>query len=419
MYISPSRQKENQTINKFVNDINHEKTWANDDLNLDDHYILNRKLYDESSEIYQEINPVCIIQTGILLPFYLPIEDKAFTLPFYKFREEARCAITLHFSSVNDDMRFTGGFIQEKGIRYVKKRTRCEITVLFIEDLYILEDRTAISVLNIAELVKQSKSNKNIRDQDFLDCTRFMLKIIDSIIHNSLEIINSFILSYAKTNNADSVYCVTAKNIEHVSHFRVIEPKEWKTYNWMHINNTYFPKEQVACDNDQLQNIFRDVSVQHGNFFETYYKYYQKGLFEYQNGDPSSSILYIILSIEVLVRKIVKLFHVKIAKMTEEDSSDRIESCSFKNLLDTELPSAIGGNWDLSKKGSIPYVWYTRAYALRGRIVHGGYSPDDMEIVEAINQSSELHYYIFKLLNRRKRKLEKIINEFSSPFRHK
>jgi hypothetical protein len=415
MYLPKDGKSENKIINDFINKINKEMTWANDDLNLDDHYKFNKKYYTDFDELYKQRKCVAIFQTSIVLPFYLPIEQSAFTVPFYELKDKCRSSLDLFFDEIIDTKTFTGGFISEKGIHYTEKRSRCEIVVFFIDDYYIIDDKK-ISILETVENVRQTKYQIENNTEQFLLDTRCMFNLGNDIVAAAIKIINSFILAIAKETQEDSIYCINQENIENVSHFRIINPANWKTYNWMQLNNTHFIMEQKAITSDLAGQTFDLVFKEHGNYFEEYFEYYQKGVYFFQKGDSESCIIYLICAIEILLHKIVAVHFRENAKRTEEEIVQYFSDHSFCHIFSSEVASIIGGNWNIKNSKEIPYKWYNGAYKLRGKIIHGGYKAKAQELIEAINQTTELHNYILMLLNKSKKRNEKILQSFYSPY---
>jgi len=127
-------------------------------------------------------------------------------------------------------------------------------------------------------------------------------------------------------------------------------------------------------------------------------------------------IIFLVISTEILVKKIIEIYYLKIEKKEKSEIEEIISDNSFKNLLDNLLPKIIGGNWNLKSKRNIASKWYGNVYKLRGRVVHGGYNPEYMETKIAIDETQEIHNYIIELMRKKRKKMALILEEFNSPY---
>ena len=260
----------NESVNQFFNQINARKAWSTTELDdLDDHYIFGKQFYHENKKVYEPVNAQYILQTAVALPFYVPLDCLPYTIPFFGL-EEARCAITVIFSPIVESKVITGGFVQNRSHTYQKKRSRCELVVFFIDDSFIVKDgpAVAVSLLNAAQYVRQAKDRDDPLNQDFVDATHFMFSSVRTIIDRSLELVSSIVMAYSELQNDDSVFPVDTRHIEPVSHFRVIEPMQWTTYNWMSMNNLYWPGEDPPVVQSEIaRRVLQSLTCKSGRRF--------------------------------------------------------------------------------------------------------------------------------------------------------
>ena len=401
-------------VNYFINQMDQEKTWAHTDRNLDDHYLMSQDFYRENAFIYDEIPTVCLLQTAIVIPFYLPLDFKPYTIPFHALAE-SRAAVTFLLSTVRDEVTFSGGFVPEKAAKYPAKRTRCEILVSFIDDTFVVDSTDAVSVLNVAQFVG-SRATKPTIDDDWARATGDMFRIYRRTVERSVSVLNSIIMAYAVENTDDRVHPLTLNEIEPVSHFRIVEPETWTTYNWMGVHHTRFPAEDpLVLDDTQVARLYDRAAKRSGSYFEVYEEHYQRALFEYQAGRVGIAVFLLTVSVEVLLTKIVRLDLQKKGQHGRAEIDKTISEATMAKMF-TMTSQILGGNCD-TKGDSIVGHWYRTAYGLRNRIAHAGYQPEDEEAAEAVRLTGEFHAFIRKQIARAPNKLAHIVAGFYTPHR--
>lgn len=412
MYFSPGNRKTDPTVNYFINEINQKKTWAHVDRNLDDHYQMSKDFYREHGFIFEEIPTVCLLQTALVFPFYLPLDFKPYTIPFHAL-EESRAAVTILLSAVPDEITFTGGFLPEKAVQYTAKRTRCEILVSFIDDTFHLGNNEVVSVLNVAQYVRSRVTNPKI-DDDWTRTTDDMFDIYRRVVERSVSVLNSIVMAYAVENGDDRVYPLTVHEIEPVSHFRIVEPETWTTYNWMAVHHMRFPGEDPpVLDDTVVARLYKRAAETSGSFFEVYEEQYQRSLYEYQAGRVGIAVLLLSVSVEVLLKKIVRLNLKKEGQHEDAEVDTIISDLTIKKAF--SMTSAIlGGDWDRTGD-SIVGRWFRTAYYLRNRVAHAGHEPEEGEAEKAIHLTGEFHAFIRKQIARAPQTLEHLVNGFRTP----
>ena len=418
MYISPNEKPENQVVNKYANLVNHDMTWANDELVLDDHYRFNRKYFSEAAGIYGGYGAAVILQTAIVLPFHLPFEKNVYSQPVWLTKKTGSFD-TFLFNSFPEQKKFLCGFLPEYAVAYDQFRTRCEMVSMLRADSVVLE-AGEVKPLELARIVRQSKYTNEISGEQFLSATKGVFSLFSKLVESALEAINSIIMSYAVQLRDDTVFPLEIAAVEHLSHFRIIEPKEWTTYNWIRLNNTHIPKDPFPELTDQTfadilggaQHYLQDRSVLHQ-------WYVQRAMYAHQAGSSLNCVIYLVTSVEVLIREVFALSLRNEEKASPDEINERIEETTFKKLLVAEMSSILGGKWSLEDENAPVASWYKDVYQLRNRIVHGGYIPSEREITSAIVSSENFRSYVHSRIaeNLKKKPYLRVLSPVSPPSR--
>ncbi len=398
--------KQNSTVNNFINEVNAKKTWANDDLNLDDHYLFNQTFYRNNKYVYEDLMPVFSLNFAIILPFDLPFDSKTYSHGKYT-TPESRSLFTFIFSSIEEERYTYGGFIETQRCKFKKSITRCEIAVLFEEPIIRIED-DLYNILNKMKAVRAAKYEDE--SPNFLEDVRTVFKIYNSIRDNSLEILNNIILSYELRIHDYSVRLITLEDIDFFSHFRGIVLDTWETYNWMSLNNTKrFPEEKKETVSDD----FYGQCVGSLNYFKVYeFTKYQAHIvnaeYEIFNGSLKNGLILIVSAIEVLVKSVITLYWENEESISIEISNKRIRDIPFKKTL-LQLQHILGGNWNLKDDKTILYKWFHECYEKRNGIVHSGVFYNEQTLLKAIFTANDfINHITEKMMKSRYRYLKQI-----------
>ncbi len=388
---------ENKAVNKYVNRLNKEKTWANDKLNLDSHYVFNKKYYKQHKEIFADLNPTFIMQFGIILPFDLPFETKEYSIGKIMVNKN-KMFITFIFASLKEKANLYFGFKAGKEVKYSKSRTRCEISISLHEPLIEI-DEISCNIKESMENVKKTK--KGIISQDlFFDSVKKVFSVVDKFQSIALHELNCMILSYSMINDDSSVHSISTDDIEFVSHFRGIDILTWETYNWMKLNSIgMFPEEKKAViESEKFAQCLAIAHEYSNNQFSNYQAHLQDAKYLFSQGNLRAAVVQLNTATEVLLDSIVTLFWENEQKLTIEESHKKLEDTPFTKIVKTIIPQIIGGSWDITANSTIVNKWYNEGYNLRNRIVHGGYFPEKHEAYTSITSTFKLHDYIIELM---------------------
>ena len=395
---------ENRKVNKYVNDLNKKKTWANKNLNLDNHYLFTKKYFSKMKKVFLEGNPSFIIQYGIILPFDLPFEGKEFALNY--LIGENHCQINYNCQSIKHNEELFFGFIKRKSKKYDSYFTRCEISIL-LENPYIHFDEIDCNLKE--DMISVKNRNGKTEMNDFFNCTSRVFKTFDFLRNVSIEKLNEVIIKYAFVVDDESVRTVTKDNIEYASHFRGIDIETWETFNWMTIHSMYgIPKEKKQLSDENFATALEMANMNHQ--FDSYYAHFQNARFLLSQGNAIQSIVEFTTASEELVSTIILMNWVNEKNMSEDEITEKFENAPFKKRIDSELPKILGGQWNIKDEKTIVGAWYIKTYGIRNRIVHGGYTPDDHEIFTAVSCEYDFINYVIELMNKSKYKYFKGIN---------
>lgn len=393
-----SMNEQSKKVNKLVNELNKKYCWSNDK-NLDKFYSLNKKTYNQTKEIYKEVNPSFIIQFGLILPSDLPFDKNEFST--YKVTEDGnRLGFSFHFDSLREKSFFYAG----RKLRFRKSfdtyRTRCEVSVL-MQSPIILYDGDSYNIENDMQTVKNAKHLKNA-DMEFLNSAGRVLKSQKYLFEIAINDLNEIMLNYAFLSDDEVVCSINRDNIEFASHFRGITVSSWETYNWMTVHNvSAYPRERKSNFIPEYlsQSLFIRPTE---NYFFEFKKNFQNARYLLSRGFTIESLIKMNTAIEVLVNQILALCWSAEEKNTLEEIIKKIDDISFKKRLNSELPKFLGGNWDVTNTDKIVGKWYTNSYDLRNKMVHGGYIPELNEVYDSMNCNYEFINYVINLMNKSK-----------------
>lgn len=393
----------NETVLRFVNAVNQDKTWAVDDLLLDDHYQFTRDYYNERQQIYGPYSPKLIVQTAITLPFHLPLGPDPFSIPFVVAPEQNSFG-TFLFSHFEEERMYLCGFKPEHGVRYQTPRTRCEIVAMF-RDSELKLNNTPCDALRLAQIVRDSKHTDAITGDDFVQATMTIFSVYRKILGGSLDVLNAIIMNYAANADDDAVYPVDLEAVEDTSHFRIIEPQSWTTFNWMSVHSTRLPRQprDVLRDAD-LGVAYGGTPNYIGNQNVQYLFLLQRASYEYRCGSSTTCLVYLVSASEVLLRRIYLLHLIGDEGMSESDAKNRLSDAATKSLLTTHLPRILGANWSIDSHSTPAGCWYAGVYELRNRVLHAGYKPSERELHEAMASSSGFFQFVFERIHARLKK---------------
>ncbi|WP_020614752.1 hypothetical protein [Sediminispirochaeta bajacaliforniensis] len=386
-------KEQNKTVIEYVNTINREKTWANDDLVLDDHYVFNRAYYEEIIPILKDLHQKFILNTAVIIPFDLPFDEKTYSYG-RMYHPDNKCLITFIFSRVTEKRNIYAGFIERMKCEYLKAITRCEMIFTFEEPL-IESKQTYIDINDLMELVSNSKHSRT-SDEDFTNATFHVFNAIEILRDDALFLLNNLIISYGMLSGDRTVRTITAGDIEFISHFRGIRINDWKTYNWLFLNNTekFSEERKKVISNDLFAHCIGLSSSFKSYQFSNFQANMLNAQYEILNGNKVNSIVLLVTTIQTLLQSIITLFWENEEKISSHDADNRIEDVPFIKMFTTWMPQIIGGIWNKKNQNSVFGEWYASCYEVRNDIIHNGTFYKGTVLDKAIMSSFKLIEYI-------------------------
>ena len=264
-------KKENQKVNEYVNKINSELAWSNDN-NLDEYYIFNKAYYEENQEMFKDLKCNFVMQFSIIIPFDLPFGKKTYTR-FYKTEKGNKMSMTLIFSEISEQREISAGLINYENCKYEKMKTRCEVIYIFDNPEIDLDDGEC-NILSEMKIVKEMNLGKEEFNDKTLKSINSVFRVLDSLQKNAIQNIDNMIVSYGFNENDFTVSPISKRNIEFFTHFRGIEVENWKSFNWMDLNSIVgFPEEKKDVVSNELfaQTISHARELETNPFFHFYY----------------------------------------------------------------------------------------------------------------------------------------------------
>ncbi|TQI71200.1 hypothetical protein JM79_2127 [Gramella sp. Hel_I_59] len=301
-----------------------------------------RDYLDEMKIPYKEI-----YQNEIELPFHIPVQDGYNTFqPF----EDLNFSSMLYFSS--------------------RKKVYSVRVYDGVEDV-----DTKVTVVNLC-LFSEKFDFTEIESED--NPKKTFVPELQFYFSKSLEHLNSIITAYAIHFQDKDVYNLTRFDLNEIQSFEHIRTRDWKVKNWILSNPNNININKETLSKRQLGNLvrFHDYLVTNDYIFYIPEKYILNAHFKLKSGLFSESIIFSQIAIEVKIKKLYRYFLEK-GQIAIGEIDDLIEKTAFKTLIKTEIPTRLGGNWDLTLEYSEVTNWYNRTYKIRNRIVHSGFEPGE------------------------------------------
>lgn len=401
---------ENTKVNDYVNRISKEKTWSNDNLVLDDHYIFDKNYYKEIKPLFKDMNENFSLNFGIIIPFDLPFDSKTYSHGKH-YDPKNKCLITFIFSTIKEKRKIYAGFLEEKNCEYEVSITRCEIVFTFEKPIVEIDDNF-INLKENMEIVKKSKKEE-ISYESFLSSTNLVFSIFKKLRNEALMYLNNIIISYSMLSKDRSVRSISLDDVEFISHFRGIDLNKWETFNWMSLNNTEkFPEEKKENISDELFAQSLGLAESFAQYeFSNYQANVINAQYEICNGNKRNAIILLVSSVETLVQSIITLYWENEENYSIEESNKRIEKVLFTKMLTTYIPKIIGGKWNKKNENTIFGKWYNTSYRIRNDIIHSGAFFTMISLDEAIINAFELNNYLVERMIMSKYKYLKKINK--------
>jgi len=322
--------------------------------------------------------------------FFLDMKDA--NIPVWDFSKVLNLLIELPFFVPIPD-----------GLYTTINKEDCIISICFFTTIKEIDNQKSsfvpfnISQKEVSRVELFYAGNFNVIDQE----------IISKIFNELLEIINTILLAYIQTTNDYNVYELTRCNIEPISIFRILSPKNNECLKtgifWLNSNKINYQKELLSPKEMQKLSNFFYIYTFKQNPLALLVKNYYLGIKDFYNNNFRHSILFL----QTYIESFLKMIYFECYKekgMSEKDINTNLENISFMNIVKKEMPKLLGGCWDINKSDKEIYSWYNDVYLLRNNIIHSGYLPNFEEAQNAVNSVENFLLFIRNRIKKNKKK---------------
>jgi hypothetical protein len=108
-------------------------------------------------------------------------------------------------------------------------------------------------------------------------------------------------------------------------------------------------------------------------------------------GDTANAVIFAQLASEILLD--TTLTAILLDEGKDAETAANMVSLPLAKKVKSELPPRLGGSWDLTR-GGIVGEWKDKLWAIRGRVIHGGYVPTRDEARAALQAASALEDFV-------------------------
>jgi len=315
------------------------------------------------------IDPVCIFQTSVILPYHIPLDGLQVT-----FIVDDVSLATIVFHSIKQTQLIYTDFEMESSWSQ-------DLSKSFIEFIYATKDG----------------SNQLINsDQDE----------ISQVFDICLELLNYLIVSYQITYKDHTVYRVTRPMLEPCCICRLIDPSSWKTDNLLFLLNYNIPYEKSVVSNTEAAAVvdYANVLKQNWNPFMLSSELIVNADRNLSIGQYREAVINIQSGFESFIMNLAHELY-KTEGLTYIDLETKLkEKKGLTGFLRSEFPKRLGVYWDLKDKSKPIGQWHAVCYELRNKVVHTGYMPTHSETEMAFIACKNLIQEIIACLKNKQKK---------------
>ncbi|MCB5257623.1 MAG: hypothetical protein PHY63_03035 [Candidatus Cloacimonetes bacterium] len=285
------------------------------------------------------INPVCIFQTSVILPYHIPLDGLKVT---FIVNDESLATIVFH--SIKQTQLIYTDFEMESPWSQ-------DLSKSFIEFIYATKDES------------NQLSNPE-RDE------------ISKVFDICLELLNYLVVSYQITYKDHTVYRVTLPMLEPCCICRLIDPSSWKTDNQLFLLNYNIPYEKSIVSNTEAAAVvhYANVLKQNWNPFMLSSELIVLADRNIATGQYRESVINIQSGFESFIMILAQELYKSEGKSLA-DLEARFIKNGLTHILKSEFHNRLGGHWDITDESKPIGQWYTVCYMLRNKVVHTGYMP--------------------------------------------
>jgi hypothetical protein len=216
------------------------------------------------------------------------------------------------------------------------------------------------------------------------------------LVMDSLNIILS---SYRVLYGDEKIYRLMTEMITIPCDFRYSNINDWDVGTIKGIF-TYNPKKEAEIlDNTKIERFLEYIPVFRNR--NNPYPILEEYLIDARRFMLSGMFDWCIISaqthIEGLLRTIYRQIKLNnVSNIVELEK--KLEEVSFSDLIKKEMPSILGGNWNLDNDKNTVGIWYQKCYQIRNRIVHAGYRPSNIEAEAAYIGAQDMRLFVYNRL---------------------
>ncbi len=320
-----------------------------------------------------------ILQFGLMLPGLIPFQDgRTIIVP-----HDDGTSLVLIFGWVEDRMLYTGGMLPQFGVQQSKARSRCEVNVFYERPF--------------EETLKSRHSKDNLSE----------LQAVAQMIDRAVAVINAIIIAYSATETRFDIAPIDRWSLEFGIVYRIICLPDFSSRHGVVMNHVRSPSVQtIQQSTDQETAILRTVSrILQGNFpFYHSQTWYQKAREAFHVGRYADSIVFVNISLEVFIRRIVFMHWRKNAGISQDEAIAMFDNLPFMRIMKSTMPDILGGSWDIKKADSPVGKWYKDLYSLRNRVIHAGHQPSESEMLRAMTAFNEVSRFLVTQIEKSKKR---------------
>lgn len=355
---------------------------------LADFFAINETSYDRDYKRVIEpfITPNTLIQYLIILPFQLPFEPAA----------------TLEIDGGN-------GFLHS--FRFDQMEITQPVWPFSSE-----EDKITHSTM-------RTVVNMTVMSEDFIafpvesDNDLFITEYFEVL----LQTLNQLIIAYIVQHKDTGVFRITRTNVQFMVPYLVTHLPDWvNSIGGVFLAHTNLDAPRELLIKDQLLIVLKHM-VQIQERVNPFYLSEELAVTATRHlriGALREAVIEAQASVETMLTTLYYRF-LLYEGASEERAERTLQATPFASLVKRELHARMGGRWDIKDNTSPVGQYWKETYERRGRIVHGGYFPNETEARESVTSAQEMRAYVVERLRANKKAYPEIYALFDPAPRQK
>jgi hypothetical protein len=328
--------------------------------------------------VYQKIglSPNYLMQFPIILPFHIPlVSGTCFTMQL-----EDGNACTFLFSDIETTDSISAGVIRREPLKVPIKKSYVEMTFVVEDDIELKQEQ------------------------------------LTYIFETLLSKLNCFLLSYKIHKKDMDAHRLTKEMLEFGCLYRLVKIEDWSTTEGLFLSHMRVPviKDELNKeDHDQIL-WYAYVIDRELNPFTISEELMLRARQYLWKGFYRESILFAQTSVETFLKTLFILL-LKQEEKEDKEIEEIVENIAFMKIIKSELPSRLGGNWNIEIVTESVGQWYHYCYKLRNRISHAGYNPSVGEVNDCLHFAQDMRKFVLELIQSRRRKYADILVFLETP----